>query len=161
MSSRSLIFGLIGLATLLLLNVGCKRSESQTVCGFCQRLLRPQTRTVAEIGGRRANVCCPRCAITEAFQEHKPVRLISVSDYPTQKPISPETAFYVDGSRAIACDHGAAPMDETKAMPHLTFDRCSPGTFAFAHREDADVFVANNGGVVHTFQQLMEGVPHD
>ena len=37
-------------------------------------------------------------------------------------------------------------MDEMKQAEQLAFDRCSPGTFAFATREDAEAFVAQNGG---------------
>jgi hypothetical protein len=83
-------------------------------CGYCQRPLRANLRVTAEIAGRRAQVCCARCAISEANQEHKPLRLIEVHDYPTGKAISPNRAWFVEGSRAMACDHDAMRMDEMK-----------------------------------------------
>ena len=52
-------------------------------CGYCLRPLHANLMVTAEIDGKRAEVCCPRCAITEANQLHKPVRLITVHDYST------------------------------------------------------------------------------
>ena len=113
---------------------------------------------IAEVGGQRRHVCCARCAITEALQEKKPVRLIEVRDYPTGAILKPERALFVDGSRAMACDHDMLRMDQTKQPQELAFDRCSPGTFAFSRKEDADAFVAQNGGVVKTLPQLLSEV---
>ena len=56
---------------------------SPVACGYCLRPLHANVKVTAEIDGKRAEVCCPRCAITEANQEHKPVRLITVHDYST------------------------------------------------------------------------------
>lgn len=127
-------------------------------CGLCRRPLRRELAVTAEIGGARRRVCCPRCAITEGNQQKKSVRLIQVRDYPTGNALDPAKAFYVDGSRAMACDHDAMMMDESKHGASLTFDRCSPGTFAFARKQDADAFVAQNGGAMLTLEQLMSEV---
>jgi nitrous oxide reductase accessory protein NosL len=48
-----------------------------------------------------------------------------------------------------------ANMGEHKNMPDMVFDRCSPGTLAFASKPEADAFVAQNGGAVLSFNQLM------
>src|SRR5438034_5935241 len=96
-------------------------------CGFCHRSVHPNTKVVAEIDGRRRTVCCARCAISEAYQEKKPVRLITVTDYVSSTPLDPKRAYFVDGSRQILCDHDAAMLDETKHVFSQTFDRCSPG----------------------------------
>jgi hypothetical protein len=127
-------------------------------CGLCGRPLRKELTVIAEVGGLRRHVCCARCAITEANQEKKPVRFIEVSDYPTGTSLSPERAFFVEGSRAKACEHDMMKMDEMKQPQELAFDRCSPGTFAFARKQDADAFIAQNGGTVLTLQQLMSEV---
>src|SRR6266545_3442937 len=82
--------------------------RAETVCGFCQRHINPQAAVVAEIGGRTRHVCCAHCAVTEARQEHKPVRLISVTDYLTSHRLKPEDAWYVDGSSVVACEHDMA-----------------------------------------------------
>ena len=124
-------------------------------CGYCLRPLHANVKVTAEIDGKRAEVCCPRCAITEANQEHKPVRLITVHDYSTGKAMSPDKAWYVEGSRVLACDHGAMHMDEMKDTQEMAYDRCSPGTLAFATKQNAADFVAANGGAAISFDRLM------
>jgi hypothetical protein len=133
-------------------------SALEKECGFCGRPLKKDLTVIAEVGGHRRHVCCARCAITEANQEKKPVRYIEVRDYPTGAALNPEKAFFVDASRAKACDHDMMMMDQTKRPQELAFDRCSPGTFAFARKEDADAFIAQNGGTILTLQQLMSEV---
>src|SRR6266545_9463 len=118
--------------------------RSETVCGFCQRHISAKAEVIAEIDGRRRHVCCAHCAFTEGLQEKKPVRLISVTDYKSGSKIKPESAWYADGSRVMACEHDMTHMDMSKHAEHLAFDRCSPGIFAFARREEADAFVAQN-----------------
>jgi nitrous oxide reductase accessory protein NosL len=81
--------------------------------------------------------------------------LITVRDYQSGRPVSPANAWYVEGSRAMACDHDAMRMNEMKGTDAATYDRCSPGTFAFAERQAADAFIAQNGGAVISFTQLM------
>ncbi len=124
-------------------------------CGYCLRPLHANVKVVAEIDGKREEVCCPRCAITEANQEHKPVRLITVHDYSTAKAMSPQSAWYVEASRVMACEHNGMHMDEMKATSEIAYDRCSPGTLTFATRLEAQDFTAANGGTVISFVQLM------
>jgi len=124
-------------------------------CGYCLRPLHANLKVTAEIDGKRAEVCCPRCAITEANQEHKPVRLITVHDYSTGEAMSPEGAWYVEGSRVLACDHVGMHMDDMKDAQPMTYDRCSPGTLTFATRQQAEDFTAANGGSAISFSQLM------
>ena len=137
--------------------VGLRLSLTPTpvACGYCQRPLRANVMVTAEINGKRTEVCCPRCAITEANQERKPVRLIAVHDYSTGNAMSPDKAWYVEGSRVLACEHGAMHMDEMKDTQEMAFDRCSPGTLTFATKQQAGDFTAANGGTVISFTQLM------
>ena len=128
---------------------------SPVACGYCSRPLHANLTVTAEIAGRRAQVCCARCAVSQANQEHKPLRLIAVRDYQSGRSISPADAWYVEGSRAVACDHDAMRMNEMKGTDMAAYDRCSPGTFAFAERQTADAFIAENGGAVISFSQLM------
>lgn len=146
---------LVIVAGLLISGEWLVRRRSETVCGFCHRPIQPNLGVVAEVGGRERHVCCARCAITESRQESKALRLISVTDYISGKQIAPAKAWYVEDSRAIACSHDMAMMDETKHAQQISFDRCSPGTFAFAQREDAQAFVANNGGVVRRLEEML------
>jgi hypothetical protein len=123
-------------------------------CGFCRRPLQERLRVVVEMDGKRRDVCCPQCAVSESRQEHKPVRLITVRDYSTGNKLDPKQAWYVNGSRAIACSHDGMRMDDMKHTEALAFDRCSPGTFAFANKGDAELFVSQNGGHILTLEQL-------
>lgn len=127
-------------------------------CGYCLRPLHANLRVTAEIDDKRTEVCCAHCAITEANQQHKPLKLIAVHDYPTGKTLQPEKAWFVEGSRIMACEHDAMHMNEMKEMQDLAFDRCSPGTFAFGDRANAEAFVARNGGSVMSFPELMREV---
>jgi hypothetical protein len=127
-------------------------------CGFCHRALHANIQVVAEIDGERRVVCCARCAITEANQEKKPLHLLTVTDYTSGGKLNPKQAFYVDGSQKVLCLDGATMFDETKHAYEKTYDRCFPGTYAFAHREEAEKFARENGGVVVQLDKLMQEV---
>jgi hypothetical protein len=129
--------------------------RSQTQCGFCQRHINPMAHVVAEVGGRRRDVCCAHCAVTEARQEKQSLHLIAVTDYPSGKMVSPDGAWFVEDSRVIACLHDMSKMDESKHAEHLAFDRCSPGTFAFRDRKAAEAFVAQNGGTLRSLAEVL------
>ncbi len=132
--------------------------RSQEFCNICQRHINPRAGIVAEIGGRRERVCCAHCAVTEGLQEHKPVRLVEVSDYHSGRKLDPAAAWYVDGSRIHACEHDLPRMSEAKRIEERTFDRCAPGTFAFATRGEADAFASANGGAVLSMEALLASV---
>jgi hypothetical protein len=134
------------------------KRRAESVCGFCQRHINPQAGVVAEVGERRRRVCCAHCAVTEGLQEHKPVRLIEVTDYRTGHKLDPSRAWYVDGSRIVACTHDMTRMNEMKQVEKTDFDRCSPGTFAFDSRAEADAFAAKNGGAVRNLEEMLAGV---
>jgi hypothetical protein len=161
MTKRSVIPTVAFLLILAVIGVGYYRlmkKQKDAFCGFCHRHVHANTRVVAEIDGRRAEVCCVRCAITEAYQEKKPLKLISVTDYMSAKTLDPEKAYYVDGSRKVLCSHDEPMFDQSKHAEHLAFDRCFPGTYAFARREDAEAFMRDNGGVVAQLTQMLQGV---
>ncbi len=132
--------------------------RAEEVCGICERHINPQAGVIAEIGGRRHHVCCAHCAVTEGLQEHKPVRLIEVTDYNSGHKLDPSRAWYVDGSRIVACTHDMTRMNEMKQVERAAFDRCSPGTFAFASRWEADAFAVKNGGAVRNLEEMLAGV---
>lgn len=149
---------LVIVAGLLIVGEWSVQRRSEQECGICARHISSQAGVIAEVGGRRYHVCCAHCAVTEGLQEHKPVRLIEVTDYSTRRKLDPRQAWYVDGSRIVACTHDMTRMDEMKQMEKRTFDRCSPGTFAFAARADAEAFAAANGGAVRNMEQMLTGV---
>ena len=162
MTSRRNTFVVFGSAVILVLAFSWYFTTHRPLeenCQFCRRPLKRELVVTAEIAGKEMHVCCTRCAITEANQEKKPLRLVEVRDYPTGNAVEPEKAVYVENAHAIACDHDAMKMiNEMKQTETLAFDRCSPGTFAFARRQDADEFVARNGGKILTLAQLMSEV---
>ena len=148
----------LGVVVLAMLGLGLyeyREFRTPKECGFCQRPLQDKLRVVVEIGGQRREACCPQCAVSESRQEHKPVRFISVRDYSTAKVIDPAQAYYVNQSRALACSHDGMHMGEMKHDDPLMFDRCSPGAFAFAKKEDAEAFIAQNGGQILSMEQLL------
>ena len=148
----------LGVVVLAMLGLGLyeyREFRTPKECGFCQRPLQDKLRVVVEIGGQRREACCPQCAVSESRQEHKLVRFISVRDYSTAKVIDPAQAYYVNQSRALACSHDGMHMDEMKHGEDLAFDRCSPGAFAFARKEDAEAFIAQNGGQILSMEQLL------
>jgi len=158
MNSRRIVLTLTVLVMATALAFGWFRfvaHPSPVACGYCSRPLHANSMVTAEIAGKRTQACCARCAISEANQQHKPIRLIEVHDYHTRHGLSPASASFVEGSRVIVCEHDMASMNEHKAMPDIVFDRCSPGTIAFGSKKDADAFVVQNGGTVLSFNQLM------
>ena len=161
MAKRALISAAVTLVLLGLASAGYYRlmlRHSEASCGFCHRVVHAQTQVIAEVDGRRRTVCCARCAVTEGLQEKKRVRLITVTDNVSGKSLRPEEAYFVEGSRKILCARDMAMVDETKHAFSQTFDRCSPGTYAFARRDDAVAFVRENGGEMLQLNELMQGV---
>jgi hypothetical protein len=146
---------LIAVASLFAGGYWVVNRRSQTECGFCRRHISPRAHVVAEVGGRRRDVCCAHCAVTEARQEKEPLRLIEVTDYPTGKMVSPEGAWFVEDSRVITCQHDMSRMNESKRPEELAFDRCSPGTLAFSDRKAAETFVAHNGGILRSLPEVL------
>ncbi len=149
---------LVAVGALLITGQWSVHRRSQEVCGICARHISAQAGVIADVGGARYRVCCAHCAVTEGFQQHKPVKLIEVTDYSTGRKLDPAKAWYVDGSRVVACQHDMTHMSETKQAMPATFDRCSPGTFAFADQTQARDFAAANGGIVRNEQEMLAGV---
>jgi len=161
MRRKASLYAVLVLAVLASLAAGgywVVQSRSETVCGICQRHIHPQAAVIAEVGGRRRHVCCAHCALTEGLQEHKPVRLIQVTDYNTSRKLDPQQAWYVEGSRVVLCTHDMAHMTEMKQAAVATFDRCLPGTLAFANRAEAEAFTVANGGVVRNLSEMLAAV---
>lgn len=157
--SISAIALLVVIAALLITGSwSVRRHAEETTCGICARHINPQAGVIAEVGGVRHHVCCAHCAVTEGFQEHKPVKLIEVTDFGSGRKLDPATAWYVDGSRIVACTHQMTRTNEMKQVEQATFDRCSPGTFAFASQSEAESFARNNGGTVMSLGEMLAAV---
>lgn len=134
-----------------------KRQE-RDICGVCRREIRAQARAVIEVDGKREPVCCARCALTLMRQLGKPVRLVEVTDYASSRPMRPDDAYYVEGSRIILCEKHEPMLDGTKHPYDRAFDRCEPSLYAFARRADAEQFAQEYGGVVRSLSHLLQEV---
>jgi len=155
------VFALVAIALLAVGGYEYRQSRTPQTCGFCQRPLQERLWVIAEIDGDRRRVCCPQCAVSESRQERKPVRLLMVHDYTTGRELDPKETWYVNESRAMACSHDAMRLDEMKHTETLTFDRCAPGAFAFAKKEDAQAFIGQNGGQLLDLGQLLGEASND
>jgi len=127
-------------------------------CRICQRPIHAEARAVMEVDGKREPVCCARCALTLQQQEHRPVRLVEVTDYVSRASLAPASAYFVEGSRVILCEKHEPLLDQTKHPYPRVFDRCVPSLYAFARREEAEAFAARNGGTVRRLPELLEEV---
>jgi nitrous oxide reductase accessory protein NosL len=161
--SQKALRAVLALAALALLAsagaAGCDKIETLVHgdrCVLSDRAIHPyMAAEVAVEGGPSGRACCIRCAITYAQQTGKQVRVMSVTDYRTRKPIAPDHAFYVTGSNVAPCV--GPPMEATAGRREcciLGFDRCAPSTLAFASEQDAIRFQREHGGRIETFAEL-------
>jgi hypothetical protein len=153
-----LLLSAVAVAGLLLVGYWFVLRSQPELCTACQRHISDKSRAVVEVSGKREPVCCVRCGLTIERQEHQPVRLIEVTDYNSGKPLAPDTAYYVEGSRVMLCEHQAGLVDPAKRPYEMVFDRCMPSVFAFARQEEASAFASSNGGSVLRLSQVIEEV---
>ncbi|HXE76260.1 MAG TPA: hypothetical protein VNN18_11595 [Candidatus Xenobia bacterium] len=126
------------------------------ICRICQRPIHAQARAVVEENGRREAVCCARCAFRQHQQKRVSIRLLEVTDYVSGRPLAPEDAFYVEGSRVVLCARHEPLLDDTKHPQEPVFDRCVPSLYAFAREDEARAFAAENGGAVRRLPELLQ-----
>lgn len=150
-----LLTGIV-LATMVGVALWVLEREERDTCGVCRRPIHQQSRATIEAGGKKTSVCCARCALTMARQQQKPARIVEVTDYVSNRPIRPDDAFYVEGSRIILCEQHEPLLDSSKHSYDKTFDRCEPSLYAFARRADAENFAREYGGAVVSLPQLMK-----
>jgi hypothetical protein len=162
MPNSILTKSVVSIVVLALLTAGgywlLKRTSPEE-CRVCRREIHAAARAVIEVDGKREAVCCVRCAMTLDEQEQKPVRPVEVTDYNRHTALAPKDAYYVEGSRIVLCHSHEPHMDETKQPQAQVFDRCEPSVYAFARREEAETFAAENGGVVVGLAELMKEIP--
>src|SRR3989338_5087993 len=158
--SKATAFLLSGLvvATLAVGGYWLLQRTQPATCRICQRPIHAEARAVIEVDGKREPVCCARCALTLQQQEHRPVRLVEVTDYVSRASLAPESAYFVEGSRIVLCEKHEPLLDQTKHPYPRVFDRCVPRLYAFARREEAEAFAARNGGTVQRLPELLEEV---
>ena len=156
--NRKRIFTLLGSAVFVaLLAVGgiwlVQRTEPNT-CRICQRPIHAEARAVMEVNARREPICCVRCAVTLAHQQHTRVRVVEVTDFVSRQPLAPEAAIYVEGSDLVLCERHEPVLDPAKQPYGRVFDRCVPSLYAFARLEDAQAFAERSGGTLLRWAEL-------
>jgi hypothetical protein len=126
------------------------------VCPFSGRAIQPQTRAFVAIGGKEYETCCARCAIIEAQQTGKQLRILKVADFETRKLLNPASAWFVEASTVDFCTRMAPGTESTgrEATYVRAFDRCSPSILAFSSEQHARDFIARNGGVLKRLGDL-------
>lgn len=157
-NSASVIVGILIVAAVAGGGYFLQKRAVPNTCRICQRELHPEARVVMEVDGQRQAVCCTHCVLTQARQIGKSIRLVEVTDYVSRRPLRPENAFYVEDSKLVLCDLHKPFVNESKQPYDRVFDRCVPGIYAFARREDAEAFARDNGGTVRNWSRLIEEV---
>lgn len=158
MRKRIVFAGILGLgAVLVILGAWYLLTQRQAkVCPFSGREIYPQTRALVTVGGRKYETCCVRCAIIEARQTGKPLRVLKVADFATSKLLNPNKAWFVEGSNVNLCMSmsPAAKSPSRESVLLREFDRCSPSALAFSSEKQARAFIAVHGGVLRRLEDL-------
>ena len=159
MRIRPNIFGFVALVMVLAVLGGAWYLVSHRqpkVCPFSGREIHPQTRALVTIGGQRYETCCVRCAIIEAQQTGKPLRVLKVADFESSKLIDAESAWFVESSNVNLCMRMAPAVTSPsrESVYVRTFDRCSPSVLAFSSEQHARGFIAQHGGMLKRIADL-------
>lgn len=160
MRTKLILTGVLGAVVVLAVLGGAwylVSRRQQKVCPFSGRPIQPQTRALVAIGGKDYETCCVRCAITEAQQTGKPLRILKVADFETGNLIDPESAWFVESSDVNFCMRMAPAMESPgkESVYVRAFDRCSPSVLAFSSEQDARAFQAQHGGTVKRLSDLL------
>ena len=159
MRTRVFVAGTIGLIAVLAILGGTWYFVSQRsakACPFSGREIHPQTRAAVMIGGKKYETCCVRCAIIEAQQTGKPLKVLEVADFETSRLMDPNNAWFVEASAVNMCMRmsPAAEGPSRESVYLRGFDRCSPSVMAFSNEQHARDFIAQHGGALKRLNDL-------
>ncbi len=163
MQTKILVAALVGLCTVLALSGGAWYLLTQRqakLCPFSGREIHAETRALVTIGGHKYETCCVRCAIIEAQQTGKPLRVLKVADFETSKLMDPSSAWFVEGSAVNVCMR-MSPSAESSGRESVyvrAFDRCAPSLLAFSSEQHARDFMAQHGGALKRLADLQSEV---
>ena len=159
MRAKTIIAGIIGLGAVIAALGGgwyLLSRKPAALCPFSGRGIHAQTRARVTLGGRKYETCCVRCAIVEAQQTGKPLRVQEVADFETGKLLIADKAWFVEGSTVNLC-MSMAPGAESPGEHTVYlrgFDRCSPSVLAFSNERQARGFITQHGGVLKRLSDL-------
>ncbi len=125
-------------------------------CPICMRHAHKESAVRFQVQGEAAtDACCMSCALTYGRQTHKPVTILSVTDYQGGGALEPSKATFVVGSDVSPCSHPAVERGPEKEAYPVNWDRCLPSILAFRTAEAADAFRNQHGGHVRTSDELL------
>ncbi len=126
------------------------------VCEVCHRSVHEATAYEIRLeDGAAQKACCPRCGLR--FQRDRTdVASAEVTDFDTGQRVDANDAFFVEGSSVNLCHKKMVEEDRSGVQYQLTWDRCMPSLIAFKGRESADTFRGDYGGVVKTYEEILE-----
>ena len=150
---------LIALAVALVGAFGVFLSSQLTSGNVCEVCYRPMHEGMSYrihlAGGDSVDVCCPRCGLR--FQEgREDVLGAEVTDFYSSDRLEADQAFYVENSAIHPCSHSQVQEDRSGTQYEVAWDRCLPSFIAFRSRAAAATFRAQNGGVIKSYEELVE-----
>jgi hypothetical protein len=171
MRTKTIVAGIIALAVVIGALSAAWYLTHQRPPEYCQlsdRPIHPHMLTVVRVKDKKRYACCARCALTYQEQTGIPTDIVEVTDYISGRPLDATKAYFASGSRVEPCCPPPINREEGR-MPYMRmFDRCSPSLLAFADRNEAQAFIAKNGGTLTTLSELENqaksrglGVSHD
>jgi hypothetical protein len=159
MRTRIIVAAVLGLGVILATLGGgwfLLHQRQTKLCPFSGRPIHAQTRAVVMIGGQKYETCCVRCAIVEAQQTGKPLRILKVADFETGRLLDPSSAWFVESSAVNLCMRVSPAAESTgRDSVYLRgFDRCSPSALAFSSEQQARAFITQHGGALKRLADL-------
>jgi len=127
------------------------------VCDLCGRPLHQETLYRVHLrDGEVRQACCPRCELH--FQQGRDdIVALEVADFRTNELLDATQALYVEDSSVNMCYLDTPVHRHIEGVEsRLVWDRCMPGLLAFQSREDAEEFIREKGGLIKTYEQLLE-----
>lgn len=157
MRTKTIIAGIIGLGLIVAVLGGgwyLTHERPPEYCDLSGRPIHPHMLTVVRVKGKKLYSCCARCALTYQEQTGVHVDVVQVTDYVSGRLIDARTAYFANGSHVEPdCTSGVA-REEGRTPYVRMFDRCSPSLVAFARQDQAQAFIAKNGGRLTTLNEL-------
>ena len=124
-------------------------------CAACLRPVHENTRTVATIGGKRSDYCCPACALSQHQQAKVSVEVVQLTDHDSGVRLDPARSFLVRGSDVNSCSrHMSAMVHHDKRPMEAHYDRCAPSLVAFGSRDAAASFIQQHGGQILRYENV-------
>lgn len=132
--------------------------QQELICDLCHRPVHSESGyTIVLESGETIESCCPRCGLR--FQAGRTdVAATWAVDFSSGATLEADDAYYVENSSVNLCrlGHDMLQRDASGTQYDLGWDRCEPSLIAFRIRDDAVDFIRQNGGVMRSYEQLLE-----